>query len=382
MNFRNNSTKNIRSIFPSMQTSQQQIRQQAGQLLIMGFDGTEMTPRLRQFISGIQPGGIILFRRNIVGAAQCFDLLAECRKAISTPAFTCVDLEGGVVDRFRDLIAPAPSEFEVASTKSKKLFRRHGEILGNEARALGFNTDFAPVSDLRFPASQAVMGTRTVSEDAKETNAFVSEFLKGLKSSRVLGCGKHFPGLGEADLDTHHLLPTLNKPWRKLWNEDLMPYRKLHKQFPFVMVAHAAYPALTKDNTPASLSRKWITDVLRKKIGYRGLILTDDLEMGGVLAAATMAEAAVQTLRAGADMFLVCRKEEYVMEAYEAVVREAERDKKFAKVVAKAAARVVAFKKKASELNRVAPRPTDKTVLKLRAELEKFKQQVAKAQSK
>jgi beta-N-acetylhexosaminidase len=226
------------------------------------------------------------------------------------------------------------------------------------------------------------MGSRTVSADAKETNAFVTEFLKGLKSSGVLGCGKHFPGLGEADLDTHHLLPTLNKPWRKLWNEDLMPYRKLHKQFPFVMVAHAAYPALTKDNTPASHSRKWITDVLREKIGFRGLILTDDLEMGGVLAAATMAEAAVQTLRAGADMFLVCHKEEFVTEAYEAVVREAERDKKFAKLLAATAARVIAFKKKASELKKVAPRPTDKTVLKLQAELEKFKQQVAKAQSK
>ncbi|MCU1307714.1 MAG: Beta-N-acetylhexosaminidase [Acidobacteriaceae bacterium] len=362
--------------------SQQEIRSQVGQLLIMGFDGTEMTAHLRQFIAGIQPGGIILFRRNIVGGTQCFDLLSECRKAVLTPVLSCVDLEGGIVDRFRDLIAPAPSEFEVASTKSKKLFRRHGEILGAEARALGFNTDFAPVSDLRFPVSQAVLGSRTVSEDPKETVAYVREFLKGLKTSGVLGCGKHFPGLGEADLDTHHLLPTLNKPWKKLWNEDLMPYRTLHKRFPFVMVAHAAYPAVTKDNTPASLSRKWMTDVLRKKIGYRGLILTDDLEMGGVLAAAPMGEAAVRTLRAGADMFLVCHKEDYVIEAYEAVVREAERDKKFAKIVAQAAARALAFKKKAPELKKAAARPTEKTIQKLRAELEKFKQQVAKAQSK
>src|SRR5689334_13563275 len=110
--------------------SQQDIRSQVGQLLIMGFEETEMTAHLRQFISAIQPGGIILFRRNIAAAAQCFGLLAECRKEISTPAFTCVDLEGGIVDRFRDLIAPAPSEFEVASTGSKKLFRQQGEILG------------------------------------------------------------------------------------------------------------------------------------------------------------------------------------------------------------------------------------------------------------
>jgi beta-N-acetylhexosaminidase len=362
--------------------SQQELRSQVGQLLIMGFEGTEMTAHLRQFISDIQPGGIILFRRNIVAAEQCFDLLAECRKTISTPAFTCVDLEGGIVDRLRDLIAPAPSEFEVASTRSKKLFRKQGEILGAEARALGFNTDFAPVSDLRFPASQTVLGCRTVSADAKETIAYVREFLKGLKSSGVLGCGKHFPGLGEADLDTHHLLPTLHKPWKQLWNQDLMPYRTLHKQFPFVMVAHAAYPAVTKDNTPASLSRKWMTEILRKKIGYKGLILTDDLEMGGVLAAAPMAEAAVQTLRAGADMFLVCHKEEYVIQAYEAVVHEAERDKKFAKIVAQAAARVVAFKKKAPELKKTAARPSEKTILKLRADLERFKTQINKAQSK
>jgi beta-N-acetylhexosaminidase len=362
--------------------SQQDIRSLVGQLLIMGFDGTGMTAHLRQFIAGIQPGGIILFRRNIVGGTQCFDLLAECRKMISTPMFSCVDLEGGLVDRLRDLIAPAPSEFDVASTNSTKLFRRHGEILGAEARALGFNTDFAPVSDLRLPASQTVLGSRTVSANAKETIEYVREFLRGLKASGVLGCGKHFPGLGEAELDTHHLLPMLNKPWKKLWNEDLMPYRTLHKQFPFVMVAHAAYPSVTKDNTPASLSRKWMTEILRKKIGYRGLILTDDLEMGGVLAAAPMGEAAIKTLRAGADMFLVCHKEEYVIEAYEAVVRETERDKKFAKIVAQAAARVTVFKKKAPEMKKVAARPTEKTIQKLRAELEKFKQQVAKAQSK
>src|SRR4051812_36460635 len=191
-----------------MKTSQQ-IRQQAGQVLIMGFEGTEITDHLRHFISATQPGGIILFRRNIEGAAQCYDLLAECRKQISTTAFTCVDLEGGVVDRFRDLIAPAPAEFEVSSTGAKKLFRRHGEVLGGEARALGFNTDFAPVSDLRFPVSEKVLGSRTVSADAKKTIVFVQEFLRGLKKVGVLGCGKHFPGLGEADLDTHHLLPTL-----------------------------------------------------------------------------------------------------------------------------------------------------------------------------
>src|SRR6202007_424297 len=110
--------------------------------------------------------------------------------------------------------------------------------------------------------------------------------------------GKHFPGLGETTLDTHHELPIVDKPLRKMGGEDLVPYRVLRRGLPFVMVSHAAFPAVTKTHTPASLSEKWITDVLRKKVGYRGLICSDDLEMGGVLKAAPIEQAAVQHIRA------------------------------------------------------------------------------------
>ncbi len=103
-----------------------------------------------------------------------------------------------------------------------------------------------------------------------------------------------------------------SKPWKKLWKEDIAPYRDLRKELPFVMVAHAAYPDVTKDSIPASISKKWITDILRKKIGYKGLIVCDDLEMGGVQAAASIEDAAVETMRAGSDIFLVCHNEEFV----------------------------------------------------------------------
>ena len=149
---------------------------------------------------------------------------------------------------------------------------------------------------------------------------YAREFLRGLKDAHVLGCGKHFPGLGGANLDTHQELPAIATPAARLMKEDLYPYRELHRQMPFVMVAHAAYPAVTGDKTPASLSRKWITDILRKRIGYRGLILCDDLEMGGVLAAAPIEEAAVETLTAGSDIFMVCHNEENVWRAYQAVL--------------------------------------------------------------
>ena len=358
------------------------LRQQAGQLMIIGLQGTQMDEHLRSFLFEIQPGGVIFFKRNIESARQCHEFLSGCRETVSAPLFTCVDLEGGTVDRLRDIVCNTHSAAQVAATGNRKLFRRAGEILGHEARAFGFNTNFAPVSDLGLAASRAVLGSRTASPDAATTVAYVREFMKGLDSARVLGCGKHFPGLGEASLDSHLTLPVVNKPWKKLWAEDLLPYRKLHTQFPFIMTAHAAYPAVTQDGTPASISKKWLTDILRKKIGYQGIILADDLEMGGVLAAASIQEAALQTLRAGSDMFLVCHQEQDVHMVFEAVVHEAERDKKFAKLVAEAAGHVLKFKLKAKALKKIAPKPTEKKVADLRRQLEHFDQQLEKAARK
>ncbi len=357
-------------------TSKLDLRTQVGQLLIMGFDGTEMSPKLRTMISTLQPGGVILFRRNIEAAQQTYDLLQECRKLIQAPTFTCVDLEGGTVDRLRDLVAPAPSVADVVATGSKKLYRKHGRILGEESRAFGFNTDFAPVVDLRFEPSLNVLGSRTASDNPKATVQYARELLKGLKDAGVLGCGKHFPGLGEANLDTHHELPAIKKPWKKLWKEDLVPYRELRKEMPFVMVAHAGYPDVTKDTTPASISKKWIGEILRKKIGYKGLVICDDLEMGGVQKAASVEDAAVQTLQAGSDIFLVCHNEEFVWRCYEKVLTTAEKDKKFAARVAECAARVVAMKKKAKELRWKPKTPTQKTVDKLRRTLWEFGEEI------
>lgn len=353
-----------------------ELRQQVGQLLIMGFDGTAMSPKLRTMISSLQPGGVILFRRNIEEAKQTYELVRESAKSMKLPGFLCVDLEGGTVDRLRDLIAPAPSVADVVSTGDRKLFRKHGRILAEECRAFGFNTDFAPVLDLRFEASKNVLTTRTVSANPKDAVKYARELLKGLDDEGVLGCGKHFPGLGEGDLDSHHALPNIKKPWKKLWKEDLVPYRDLRKELPFVMVAHAAYPAVTKDNTPASISKKWITDILRKKIGYKGLIVCDDLEMGGVQAAASIEDAAVETLRAGSDIFLVCHNEEYVWKCYEKVLATAEKDRKFAAIVSQAANHVLKEKKKFKHLKFTAKSPTQKSIDKLRRKLWEFSEEL------
>jgi beta-N-acetylhexosaminidase len=348
-----------------------------GQLLIIGFDGTEISPRLTSLLARVQPAGVILFARNIQSPEQTWRLLHDCRKCIATPLFTCVDLEGGTVDRFRDALGAAPSAAEVFATGERSLFRKHGEIIGANCHALGFNVDFAPVLDLAFEASRSVLSSRAVSDDPKEAVIYAREFLAGLRAAKVIGCGKHFPGLGEGKLDSHHQLPVIEKPLSRLWAEDLIPYRTLRQQLPMVMVSHAAYPQVTRDRTPASLSKIWITDILRKRIGYRNLIVSDDLEMGGVLAAAPIGEAAVEFVRAGGDVCLVCHKEDSVLQAHEALVKTAEKDAKFARRVAEAARRVRAFKKKnAGQSARATRPPTNTAVEKLSRRLWEFGEQV------
>jgi beta-N-acetylhexosaminidase len=348
-----------------------------GQLLIVGFDGVDMTPPLASLLARLQPAGVILFARNIASADQTHRLLKDCQTCVSTPLFTCVDLEGGRVDRFRNLIGPAPSAAEVFASRDSTLFRKHGSVIGQSCRALGFNTDFAPVVDLALEASRAVMSSRAVSADPKQAVLYARAFLAGLQSASVIGAAKHFPGLGEANLDTHYELPTVNKSWKKLWQEDIYPYRVMRRELSMILIGHANYAAVTHDRKPASLSKKWITEVLRRKIGYRGLIVSDDLEMGGVLKTAPIEQAATEFIRAGGDLCLICHQEEFVVRAYERLIQETERERRFAQRVAESVARVQAFKKKSAELNRRWPAlPTAAKMQNLTRQLWEFGERV------
>jgi beta-N-acetylhexosaminidase len=347
-----------------------------GQLLIVGFDGTEMTPRLSSLLKRLQPAGVILFARNIKSAEQTWRLLRDCQKCVSTPLFTCVDLEGGRVDRFRDVLGPTPAAAEVFATHDRKLFRKHGQLIGENCRALGFNVDFAPVLDLAFEASRTVMTSRSVSADPRATMTYAREFFAGLRTASVLGCGKHFPGLGEGALDSHHELPVIKKPMKTLWAEDLLPYRVLQAQMALVMISHAAYPLVTRDRTPASLSKVWITNILRKRIGYRKLVVSDDLEMGGVLSAASMRQASVEFVRAGGDLCLICHRADHIADAYDELVKVTERDPKFAGRVAESVGRVLSFKKKSARILRRTKSPSPATVERLSRKLWEFGEQV------
>jgi len=352
------------------------IARQVGQLLIIGFDGTDVSPALSAMLDRIQPAGVILFARNIVNAQQTHQLLKDCQAQVRERLFTCVDLEGGRVDRFRNVTGPAASAANVFSTGERKLFRKHGELIGKICAALGFNVDFAPVLDLAFEASRKVMSSRAFSTDPKAVALYAREFLAGLKSAGVIGSGKHFPGLGEGNLDSHHDLPLIKKTFSKLWDEDLAPYRLMKRELPMVLVNHASYPAIIRDPLPASLSKYWITDVLRKKIGYRGLIVSDDLEMGGVLKAAPIDEAATRFIAAGGDLCLICHEQALIEQAYETMLRQAERDARFRRRVLESRKKVAAFKKKSKALRRRPPAPSPQKISRLSTQLWEFSEQV------
>lgn len=353
------------------------MRTLAGQLLTFGFDGTELSGALRTALRTLKPGGVILFARNITSPRQTHALLKAAQKESEVPLFRCVDMEGGTVDRLKDVIGPAPSVQEVVQAEFRPYYREHGRLIGNEVRALGFNVDFSPVLDLRFDASLGVLGSRTASRDGIATAAYAKEFLRGLKDENVAGCGKHFPGLGEGKLDSHEALPVVHKDWKALWAEDLLPYRLLAKQLPFVMVAHCAFPEVTGELVPASISKKWVGEVLRKKIGYTGLVVSDDLEMGGVLKVASIEEAAVATVQVGADIYLVCHNDELVHRAYEAILREAERSSRFREKVETAAGRILSAKRRWKAVTaRMAAAPSETAVKRLRQKLWVFGEQV------
>lgn len=350
-----------------------------GQLLVLGFDGVELTPQLASLLTRIQPAGVILFARNVVNAQQTHRLLKDCQGLVRAPLFTCVDYEGGSVDRFRVVTGRAPSAAEVASTGDRKLFRRHGELMGEICAAMGCNVDFAPVLDLAFEASRKVMRSRAFSTEPQAVITYARAFLAGLNSAGVIGAGKHFPGLGEGNLDSHQDLPVIGKSFKKLWGEDLVPYRQMKHELPMVLVSHANYPEVTRDELPASLSKKWITDVLRRRIGYRGLIVSDDLEMGGVLKAAPIEQAAVEFVRAGGDLCLVCHEQNNVEASFEALLREAGRDRRFRQRAVESIRRIAAFKKKRCPLNPRTPAPSPKKINRLATQLWELSEQVRMA---
>jgi beta-N-acetylhexosaminidase len=320
------------------------LRQAVGSILVVGLEGTELSDLERAWLRLVGPGGVILFRRNITNAAQTRSLLKEATSFCAANALRCVDVEGGTVDRLRDALASMPSAQAVATaarrTGKAALAKEHGDLVGQAVKAFGFNTTLAPVLDLALPDSAEVMGTRSAAPTPMEVHEYAGRFLAGLKTEGVAGCGKHFPGLGAGTLDSHLDTPVILRGSREMWREDLVPYRELCHELPMIMVNHAAYPETPSKDRPASVSAYWMETVLRQRIGYQGIIYSDDLEMGGILKFMPIEEAVIAAVRAGTDLLEICHSPALILSAFEALLAEGEHSAAFAKLLLKRANRM------------------------------------------
>jgi beta-N-acetylhexosaminidase len=311
------------------------LRQAAGSLLVAGLAEKELTGMERAWLKLVQPAGMILFQRNIANARQTRALVSEAAEYCLPHCASFVDVEGGTVNRLKEVLAPIAPAQAVAQAARRRpgLAREHGELIARAVKAFGLNTSLAPMVDLALPDSAEVLGTRCPAATAAETIAYARDFMAGMAAQGVAGCGKHFPGLGGGTRDSHLETPKIRRSWPQLWQEDLEPYRALHRAMPIIMVNHAAYPQTAGKTRPASVSNFWIQTVLRKRIGYRGMILSDDLEMGGVARFMPIEEAGIEAVRAGADLVLICHHAEPILRVYEALIAEGERSAVFGKVL-------------------------------------------------
>ncbi len=328
----------------------------AGRLLLVGFEQNRFDEELARLLAEIRPGGVIFFGHNIAGVAEFAALVSQIVQALAPPAqpsvppLLAMDLEGGRVDQLREVLAPFPSPRAVAATNDDLFVRNFGALVGEALASFGLNATLAPVLDLASPEAEPVLGTRTASADPQQVVRFGRNFLAGLARQGVLGCGKHFPGLGSAPGDTHIQMPRVEKQAERLWEQDLLPFRELHSELSLMMLSHASYPSLDpaieaagSPPRPASISGDIVGRLLRERIGFRGVVIADDLGMSGVLAGRSIGEAAVAALEAGCDLLPVCRTAENIRAVHRALVGRAGQEAGFADRIQEAAGRIEAL---------------------------------------
>lgn len=300
--------------------------QKVGQLLIAGIEGYAAGEDAKAAICDIQAGGIILFKRNVKSAEQ-LTALNNTLKALNDgqiPLFLCVDEEGGIVSRMPPEITDLPSAFTFGSmeedTVRSAACEELGTVLGSLCSAFGFNMNFAPVMDVWSNPNNTVIGKRAFSTDGAITAHCALRVADGLTASGVIPVGKHFPGHGDTLMDSHVGLPVVEKTVEELEQLELIPFRAATEaDIPAIMVAHILMTQMDPER-PASLSHPVVTGLLRKEVGFEGLVCTDDLTMAAVSDTYGMGEAAVLAVEAGCDLLLVCHGTDNLREAYESLL--------------------------------------------------------------
>jgi beta-N-acetylhexosaminidase len=280
-----------------------------GQLILTGVPGKELDSQAKKLFQRVQPGGFILFARNIESPAQLRKLIDDLRGLSEIEPIITIDQEGGRVSRLRLIGNEPPNAQQLRDKNDIDLIRRHGDITGRLLRLFGFNLDLCPVLDISFDddADNSLRGRcygKTVEQVVRNAGAFN----EGMRGQGIASCGKHFPGYSGATSDAHYQLPRIDRTREELDRNELSVFCEFVEDVDSMMICHGWYPCLEPMKTPASLSRRIITDLLCNEFEFRGLIMTDDLDMGAILTGYRLEETIRLAIAAGNDLTMICHR--------------------------------------------------------------------------
>jgi beta-N-acetylhexosaminidase len=280
-----------------------------GQLIMTGVPGKELDAETAGLLRRVQPGAFILFGRNIESATQLRKLIDDLRNLSEIEPIITIDQEGGRVSRLRLIGNEPPNAEQLRDKDDVDLIRRHGDITGRLLRLFGFNLDLCPVLDISFDddADNSLRGRcygKTVEQVVRNAGAF-NEAMKG---QGITSCGKHFPGYSAAPSDAHYQLPRIDRTREELEQNELAVFRQFVDLVDSMMICHGWYPCFEPERTPATLSRRITTDLLRNELGFDGLVMTDDLDMGAILTGYRLDDTIRLAINAGNDVVMICHR--------------------------------------------------------------------------
>ena len=332
------------------------IRDTVGQLLMVGFQGTELSRTVLDWLQECRPGGVILFSRNLVDPEQVARLTNALQEhAPNPPLLIAIDEEGGGVSRLPQGFTTFPAASRVAACHSPDEAYGAAEVTAQELRAVGINMNLAPILDVNSNPVNPIIGDRAYGTQPEQVCTYGLAVMQGFEDNGIIPCGKHFPGHGDTMTDSHHVLPVVEADRARLDAVELEPFRQaIRRGLPTIMTAHVRYPTLDAEG-PATLSRPVLTDLLRNQLGFEGVTLTDDMEMRAILDQQSIGNASVRALQAGADMVVICHQQERQQEAVAAIEQALERGELSWEKLTASVARIRALKTK-----RLAPfQPVD-----------------------
>lgn len=346
-----------------------------GQLLTMGLPGPKLNETDRDFIKKIQPGGFILFGRNLRSTQQVRELCDELRALCERPPILTIDQEGGRVSRLKEVGEQPPSANQLRQANQLELIQRHGQLTAQLLNVFGFNLNLAPVVDILLDHSvENSLLNRCYGITAEEVIQKAGAFLDAMQKEGVHGTIKHFPGYSLCSKDPHLALPVVNRTRQQMEECELKPFNSLAKTASAIMIGHAVYPHLSPDNFPSSLSPTIINTLLRQPLNYQGLVMTDDLEMGAISHEYGIAQTVRLAIRAGNDLLLFCHQRECVAIALETLKEMAQKED-----LETPLNRLLNFKKKLSQVQPWDPKTFEKINFEIKNLREATEKLIAKS---